>query len=1144
MILRRMITILTVTIALCGLLNAIPLQRGELPPIDLAALEESAYYNGHIRIKINPEYSSKLNLQPAVVDGVSIIRFGIAAIDELNSIYAVRDIRWLYDSELLDEKNAARHCEWGFHLWYELHFSTDFAIPEVVSAYEKLPEISIAEPEYKKKLLNYEVKRNAADDTPRWTPNDPQFTSQWNLNNTGQVGGTPGADISMVNAWNIEKGHSDVIVAVLDQGIDYDHADLAPNMWPYTGYNYHSNSMTVTPGDHGTFVAGIIAAATNNSTGIAGIAGGSGSSDGIRLMSAQIVSENSFNNIHLAMIGAADIGAAISQNSWTYTPAGVYEQIVLDAIDYFNTNGGGDVMDGGIVIFAAGNSDSSGDWYPAFYSGTYAVAATTNQDQKAYYSNYGSWIDISAPGGETDIISARGILSTVMNNGYEYAQGTSVACPHVSGVAALVISLAYRYDVILDNDTVLDILSDSADDHYSVNPNYLGLLGSGRLNANEALLLTQTYLGDVMNPSLFTATTAGLTEIELDWEQNSNNDNVMIIWSENDVLGSPDTGSSYDVGEEIPGGGTVLYIGSTNSFSHTGLQENTKYYYKAFSYTAAYEYSSGRRAVGRTDYSSLNLPFGEYFNESFDIPDLWQSIDYNGMGQTWEFGSMTYSGLIGTTGNYAYINSNYYGTGNAQNADLITPRIDLTSCVEPVISFTHYFRRGSGTATGTLSYSIDNGLNWVTLESWSETTDNPAYCYLSVPQIASHSDVRLKWNYTAENDRNWCIDDVIIADATSAGSIEGIVTLAGEYGEVSEVEVSASGFSVNPDNEGYYSLPLIPGVYAVRASLEYYQTLIIEEVLVEPNTTTGGVDFELQFVSPPIPQYLNATPQNNYESIYLVWYLSPDFYASRLPLIDEPPLMKRAENRRNLEFLGFNVYRNEEMINEELITEFNYLDNDIEFDSTYTYYVTALYDIAESDPSESVTIIVPPKISTPAFSPEAGTYEEQILVTISCTIEDTHIYYTLNGSDPTQNSYLYSEPVLLNQDTTLKARAYKAEWLPSDIAVAEYEIVSSIDDPVEPLETKLHNAIPNPFNPDTLIKFSLAEESRVTLTIYNIAGRKVRTLIIDDLYLPGYHQIDWNGKDEKGDNCSSGIYFYYLQTDRGYREIKKMTLLK
>ena len=1142
--LKKIIIIIVISLTIFGFLNATPYQKGERPLIDLTCLDESAYHTGYIRIKLNPEFAVQSSHSAIAEDNDDIVRLGIAAIDELNKNYGVREIRWLYNTELLDEKYEARRRAWGFHLWYELYFSEEVSIPEVVSAYEQLPEIIVAEPEYKKELLGTDLRRIETNNSSRWTPNDPQFTSQWNLNNTGQSGGTPGSDLSMVNGWNIEKGHSEVIVAVLDEGIDYDHVDLVSNMWPYIGYNYHSNSMTVTPGDHGTFVAGIIAAATNNSTGIAGIAGGSGSSDGVRLMSAQIVSDNNFNNIHLAMMGAADLGAAIAQNSWTYTPAGVYEQIVLDAIDYFNANGGGDVMDGGVVIFAAGNSNSSGDWYPACYSGSYAVAATNNQDQKAYYSNFASWVDISAPGGETDFISSRGIRSTVMNNGYEYAQGTSVACPHASAVAALVISLAYRYDVILENDTVLDILSDSADDHYAVNPDYVGLLGSGRLNAYEALLLTQTHLGNVMNPALFTATTAGLTEISLEWEQNSNNDNVMILWSEDDLLGSPVSGTSYAVGEELPGGGTVLYAGSASSFNHTGLQENTIYYYKAFSYTAGYDYSLGRRAVGRTDYTSLVLPFGEYFNESFDIPDLWQIIDHNGMGQAWEFGFIPYCGLIGTTSNYAYINSNDYGAGNAQNTDLITPRIDLTDCLEPVVSFTHYFRRGSGNATGTLSYSIDDGLNWVIMENWSETTANPAYCYFTVPQIAGYSEVRFRWNYTAEHDRNWCIDDVIVADATSAGTIEGTVTLMGDYGNVTDVEISASGFTTNPDNNGNYSLQLIPGLYAARASLEYYETLTLEEVLVEPNSTTSGVDFELQFISPPAPEYLNATPQNNYESIYLVWYLSPDLSETREAGFHLTPDSRRLDILRNFEFLGFNVYRNEQMINDELLTQTNFTDNDIVPGSTYNYYVTALYDIAESDPSESVMIIVPPKVSTPVFSPEAGSYEEQILVTISSDTDETNIYYTLNGSDPTQSSHLYSEPILLNQDTTLKARGYKTDWLPSDIAIGDYEIVSSIEDPLEPLVTKLHNAIPNPFNPDTTIKFSLAEESRVNLVIYNITGQKVQNLIADDLFLPGYHQIYWNGKDATGENCSSGVYFYLLQTDNGYRQIKKMTLLK
>ncbi|MCO5256665.1 MAG: S8 family serine peptidase [Lentimicrobium sp.] len=128
---------------------------------------------------------------------------------------------------------------------------------------------------------------------------------------------------------------------------------------------------------------------------------------------------------------------------------------------------------------------------PGHYSGAFSVAATTNQDLKAWYSNYDTWIDIAAPGGETNAVIERGVLSCLTGSSYGFYQGTSMACPHVSGVAALIISLApgqlYPQDI-------KDILTSTADDIDALNPDYNGMLGSGRMNAYEALLATQGYI--------------------------------------------------------------------------------------------------------------------------------------------------------------------------------------------------------------------------------------------------------------------------------------------------------------------------------------------------------------------------------------------------------------------------------------------------------------------------------------------------------------------------------------------------------------------------------------------------------------------------------------------------------------------------
>ncbi len=206
------------------------------------------------------------------------------------------------------------------------------------------------------------------------------------------------------------------------------------------GYNFEHDRGAVDPQFHGTHVAGTIAAVNNNGIGVSGIAGGSGNDDGVKIMSLQILGGAP---IEQSYIYAANNGAVISQNSWGYTTPGFVDQSVLDAIDYFIDEAGaypGSPMKGGIVIFASGNSNTLTAYYPAYYERVMAVSALGPDWKKASYSNYGDWVEISAPGGDQATGPKNGVLSTIPDSQYGYIQGTSMACPHVSGIAALALA--------------------------------------------------------------------------------------------------------------------------------------------------------------------------------------------------------------------------------------------------------------------------------------------------------------------------------------------------------------------------------------------------------------------------------------------------------------------------------------------------------------------------------------------------------------------------------------------------------------------------------------------------------------------------------------------------------------------------------
>ncbi len=747
---------------------------GERPFIDIKKVPESAYHQGHLLIKIKPEYATRITAAPLMEIGSSDLKFGLPALDALTKQTGVQQVKQYFYSPALDNRFSERHKAWGLHLWYEMIFDSRSSVVEVVQQFRQLNEIEVAEPVYKKKRIADVANpqgANPADDeggkSVNWTPNDPRFSEQWHYHNTGQQSGTVDKDIDLPEAWEIEKGKPNVIVAVIDGGIQINHPDLAANIWSGVGYNFVDGNTTITPDDHGTHVAGTIAAVNNNAVGVAGIAGGSGSGDGVRLMSCQVFKGTSAQGgFSTAPIWAADKGASISQNSWGYGSVGVFNQAELIAIDYFNAYGGGDALDGGITIFAAGNDNASGLWYPGCYSGAFSVAGTNNKDQKSWYSNYDDWVDISAPGGETNSVTERGVLSTLKNSTYGFYQGTSMACPHVSGVAALVVSHAYGN---ITSAELKNILTTSVDDHYGVNPSYVGKLGSGRINAYLAVLASDALVSGVLNPPTFTAAASSVSQINLAWTKNANNNDVMVVWASSGSFGTPVSGTSYSVGQSLPGGGTVLYKGSATEFVHSSLSANTKYFYKAFSYNASNEYSSGKTANASTFCSVYLPPLAESFG-SGTLPNCWEITDNNSSGQTWTIGSITgYTStyLPSLTAPYAYLNSDAYGSGKSQNSDLITPVLDLSGSSSVNLSFQHYYRHYAGSAV-TLSYSVNGGSSWTAIQSWSANSANPATFNQTIAAVAGKSQVRFKWNYTGSWGYYWAVDNISVT--TSGGA--------------------------------------------------------------------------------------------------------------------------------------------------------------------------------------------------------------------------------------------------------------------------------------------------------------------------------------------------------------------------------------
>lgn len=530
---------------------------------DVSLFAQELEYNdfdqlkGFIRIKFTENMELQLdNVLTNLSDGKGFIDLqspggmvetGIVSLDDLNrkfqAVYMKRVFRPSGKFEDL-------HRQHGLHLWYKIRVSKEFSIADLTRDYGGLVISQVAEPI----LKHIQIA----------APNDPRYNEQWHYNNTGQTGGTVDADIDLPEAWDIEKGNSNVIVSIHDGGVDWEHEDIANNMWvnfnetpnnsidddnngyidDIYGFNFVDNLGAIYKDDHGTHVAGTISAETNNGIGVSGIAGGWGNGDGVRLMSMCCFKNQSSDGFDESYIYAADNGSVISQNSWGYTLPGVYEQTVLDAIDYFIAEAGkfpNSPMQGGIVIFAAGNSARDREWYPGYYEPVLAVGGTDHNDEKYTFTNFGAWVDIAAP--------AVNVLSTVKNNKYDHYSGTSMACPHVSGVAALLVS---KFFGKITPDQVCELMVNNTD------PLPASFEIGNRVNAYKALMAglpSEGVVGDVNGDQSANSTDALIIlscDVGLDVSQycpmdcgDVNDDGVVNSTDALIVL-------SYDVGLEVP----------------------------------------------------------------------------------------------------------------------------------------------------------------------------------------------------------------------------------------------------------------------------------------------------------------------------------------------------------------------------------------------------------------------------------------------------------------------------------------------------------------------------------------------------------------------------------------------------------------
>lgn len=554
---------------------------------------DSAYLPDLLQIKFSAEAYRNFpsgNLPVAGKTG-----FGLPALDSVWKLYGFTSYRKLIDFPVRLGKQNLLPEETDVLRWVRIQLSTPKLLKPALEALEGLaPWIERVEPVYKIALHdNTEIPFFEA----QWIPNDSLFSRQWHYHNLGQTGGTPDADIDLPEAWEIEKGHPSVIVGIMDNGIDTMNHDLRPSLSALRGYNFFSNQNGLVPGNHGSHTAGIIAARNNNISFVSGIAGGDGSEgSGVRLVSCQIFGvPNGSGGIENAFVWSGQNGVAISSNSWGYVQPGVFNQSALDAIDFFIENGGGSSLKNGLVIFSGGNSGDYSERWPGVYHKVIGVTATNHNDLRSWYSTFHEKLDIAAPGGELNTSSGglvvnggrQAVLSTIVqttSGGAGYLQGTSMAAPHVSGVAALVASHGRGRVSADDVKSILLTQVDEIDGLQDVA--YRKRMGTGRLNAFEALNLTRQLVMQpiVQPPQLFNASVQ-CNDINLSWQKFEPGDEVIIAVSKElnrgGLFGVPS--GNYQAGDTLLGGGRIIYKGNASQFRFSQIEEGATYYFKIWS---------------------------------------------------------------------------------------------------------------------------------------------------------------------------------------------------------------------------------------------------------------------------------------------------------------------------------------------------------------------------------------------------------------------------------------------------------------------------------------------------------------------------------------------------------------------------------
>ena len=1029
---------------------------------------------------------------------------------------------------------------------------------ELLRSLQANQDVMFAEPEVQNRLF--------------YTPNDPEIHQQWALEK-----------IQAFEAWDLQQGSPEVLIGIIDSGTKWNHPDLEANIWTneaempgitinwstgvisggdgidndgngyvddVLGWDFYATTSGGTSNNpfqnlsgstHGTHVAGCAAAVGDNGIGVAGPAFRS------KIISTKHSAYNHYDpngyvyNTYNAVYYMADIGVHVINCSWGGPGnAGAANLAVAYAKDR-----------GTVIIAAAGNdgvNSASTPFYPAAAVDVVGVVSTTNSDVKSGFSNFGVAYDISAPG--SNIYST--LFSSSGANTYASSSGTSMASPVAAGVAALIKSQDIRMSV----DELIFYLKAGADPIDHINPNHAGRMGVGRINAYNSVRMVPLFSDDLLafkisgpstvsqnipvsfNISVYNAGYGSASNYTINLMSVSSSTplatvngpfilpqetlNVNILWTPTEqglfhIYAEINYNLDENINNNITDFHNVFVLMENVSETVAGNPNSTTVNLNSF-----------------INYSANNSLSQSIYYEDELMPGIIQqmTVRFTGVSALVAQGNMVRLYMATTSRQTFSSNTNwipfdqftevFYGELAVNNSGVYDVDILLDNPFEylggnlaVMVIKEHNARYGNNNRFQFTTISGQNRtIHWNSNNSSVNTNPFPT----ATNRIAGITNARF----------------YILNHLDPPQNLESILN-----------EDSVALTWQEPDLDG-----------KILQNYKVYRDGIVLTETAEQNHTDNDLIEGEQYRYWIVAVYSTPngeSPPSNIETIRIPDIIVPPVNLHAVVVNHDIVLTWETEPNETRAMLGYNITRNDTLLTSNPIHELTYKDLNVPKDMEHTYKVMAVYHSGESDFIEQTILM-------PSYNPpqDLELIGKELVVTLSWKEPATQTFGTLMGYRLYRDNQPYDDIIPTNlltftdDDVEIDVEYVyyiKAIWggeidgesIPSN-SISVTPVVSEDDGTNLSYVTELQGNYPNPFNPETMIRFKIADEGNVNIEIFNIRGQKVRTLV-DGFMERGEHAVVWNGRDENGRGVSSGVYFYMMKSE-SFFDMRRMVLLK